>query len=257
MRRMTVVLLLAALCTTTTAFAADRGELASAKRDLRVAADSASAQGAIKARARFQALSAAEPDDAALHLWVATATWRAVPLLTKAEPQRAERLLHDGLQHADDAIRLAPKDGEALALKAALQGLLMRFDPSSMMTIGPESEANLSRAQILSPESPRVWLLQGIHTLHKPAQFGGSPAKAREYLERAIGLFARDSLADSTGFDWGRGDACLWAGQASMQSGDAKSAVAFYEQSLSHDPENRWVKALLPAARDSLAKAQP
>ncbi len=257
MRRMTAVLLLAALSTTTAALAADRGELASAKRDLQVAADSASAQGAVKARAHFQALSAAEPDDATLHLWVATATWRAVPLLLKAEPQRAERLLRDGLQHADQAIRLAPKDGEALALKAALQGLLMRFDPASMMTIGPESEANLSRAQILSPESPRVWFLQGIHTLHKPAQFGGSPVKAREQLEHAIGLFARDSLADSTAFDWGRGDAYLWAGQASMQSGDPKSAIAFYEQSLAHDPENRWAQLLLPAARDSLAKGKP
>jgi tetratricopeptide (TPR) repeat protein len=256
MRLIPCVLLLAA-ATSTGALAADRGEIAAAKLDLRVAADSASAPGAVKARARFQALSAAEPDDALLHLWVASATWRAVPLLQRSEPQRAERLLRDGLQHVDEAIRLAPKDGEALALKAALQGLLMRFEPGSMMTLGPESAANLSRAQVLSPESPRVWFLRGIQTLHTPAQFGGSPVRAREELERAIALFARDSVSDSPALDWGRGDAYLWAGQASMQSGDTKGAVSFFEQALAHDPDNRWVQQLLPAARDSLAKGKP
>ena len=238
--------------------AASPADLVAAKQALAAAVDSASAPALLHARARFAALSAAEPDDATLHLWVATATWRAVPLLARAEPQRAQRLVEDGLGHADQAIRIAPKDGEALALKAALQGLMIQFQPGAMMTLGPEAEAGLARAQVLSPESPRVWFLQGIHSLHKPAEFGGSPTLARRQLERAIALFAAAPHADSSAFDWGEPDALLWAGQAALRSGDAPAAVAFYEHALERDPGNRWVKqALLPAARDSLARSKP
>jgi hypothetical protein len=217
--------------------AAAPSDVAAAKRALQAAVDSASAPALLQARARFVSLSAAEPDDAALHQWVAVATWRTVPLLQRSDAARAERVLRDGLEHADVAIRLAPKDGEALAVKAALQGLLMRFDPGAMMTLGPESEANLARAQVLSPRSPRVWLLQGVHTLHKPAAFGGSAGAARVQLARAIELFA---------------------GQAAMQLGDFAAAESLYAGALARDSANRWVGAvLLPAARDSLARRKP
>jgi len=211
--------LVALLLLAPTARAADPGEVAAAKRALAAAVDSASAGALVKARAGFAGLSAAEPENAALHLWVATATWRAVPLLQRAEPARAEKLLRDGLRHADQAVRLDPRSGEALALMAALQG---------------------------------------IHSLHKPAEFGGSASLARQQLEHALALFAKAAPVDSAAFDWGEADALLWAGQAAGRSGDRAAAVSFYERALERSPGNRWVgKVLLPAARDSLAKARP
>jgi tetratricopeptide (TPR) repeat protein len=229
--------------------------LVAAKRDLQAAVDSASAPAMVRARARFQALSAAEPGVAALHLWIATATWRVVPLLMRGDAPQAERLLRDGLAHCEEAIRMAPGDGEPLAVKAGLQGFLMRFDPSSMMTIGPESQANLVRALELSPANPRVWLFNGIQTLHKPAAFGGSAAGARGQFQKAIERFTAAVPGDSTAMDWGADDACQWAGQAAMQLRDFPGAVEMYEKALTLNPASRWVRGvLLPAARDSLAR---
>jgi len=240
----------------TTAWAADPAEVVSAKRALAAAGDSASVPAMLRARAQFQAMAAAEPYNATLHLWVATATWRVVPFLRR-EPEKAERVLRDGLQHADDAIRLDAKSGEAVALKAALQGLLIQYEPQSMMTLGPEAETGLARARVLAPENPRVWFLQGIHSLHKPAEFGGSPTVARQQFEHAITLFAAAPAVDSTALDWGEADALLWAGQAALRSADPRAAVSYYERALGRAPANRWLKdVLLPAARDSLARVK-
>lgn len=257
MLRLIALPALALLVAATSVVVADPAALVAAKQALLAATDSASVPSLIRARASFRALSAADPADTALHLWVATATWRLVPLLARGEPQRAQRLLEDGLQHADQAIRLAPGSGEALALKAALQGLMIQFQPGAMMTLGPEAETGLARAMVLAPESPRVWFLQGIHSLHKPAEFGGSAALARQQLERSIALFAAAPRGDSTAFDWGEADALLWAGQAALRAGDPGAAVAYYQRSLDREP-NLWVEhVLLPAARDSLARRKP
>jgi tetratricopeptide (TPR) repeat protein len=248
------ILTLSALTALTalTAHAADPGAVVAAKRTLQAGVDSVSVPAIMGARARFQALSAAEPADAALHEWVAIATWRAALLARGGDAAKTERLVRDGLTHCDEAIHLAPKEGLPLAVKAGLQSMLMRFDPASMMTLGPESQANLERARVLAPNDPRVLLFYGIQTMHKPAAFGGSVSVAHGKFVEAARRFAADSTRDSTGMDWGRDDAYLWAGRAAMALGDFQGAVQLFEQALAANPNNRWVRgSLLPAARDS------
>jgi len=238
------------------AHAADPGAVVAAKRALQAGVDSVSVPAIMSARARFQALSAAEPGDAALHEWVAIATWRAALLSRGGEPAKAERLVRDGLAQCDEAIRLAPREGLPLAVKAGLQSMIMRFDPGAMMTLGPESQANLERARALAPGDPRVMLFYGIQSMHKPAAFGGSVRAAHGQFLEAASLFAADSMADSTRMDWGRDDAILWAGRAAMALRDFPGAVKLFERALAANPKNRWVRgSLLPAARDSVALA--
>jgi hypothetical protein len=254
MKRNSILAAVAALALfAITVHAADPAAMVAAKHALQAGVDSASVPAMLRARARFQALSAAEPDNAVLHEWVAIATWRAA-LLSRDEPARTERLVRDGLAHCDEAIRRAPKDGLPLAVKAGLQSMIMRFDPGAMMTLGPESQANLERARVLGPKDPRVMLFYGIQTMHKPAAFGGSVSAAHEQFIEAAGLFSAAGTTDSTGMDWGRDDASLWAGRAAMALRDFPGAVKLFEQALAANPRNGWVRgSLLPAARDSVA----
>jgi tetratricopeptide (TPR) repeat protein len=183
---------------------------------------------------------------------VAVADWRLVPRLPDAK--QAERYCKDGLEHAGRALERDPEWAEALAIKAALQGLSLRFEPGSMMTVGAELEGNLQRALRLAPRNPRIRLIEGINTLHKPAFVGGGPEKAMPKLEQARELFASESRADSTAPGWGAEDACIWAGRCAAMLGDHDAARDYYRQALALNPANGWVRGtLLPDLEKSAA----
>ena len=209
----------------------------------------------LKARAAYVALSAAEPKVAAFHYWVAYADWRAVPLMADSERTRAERYAKDGLDHCDQALALAPENAEALALKGSLQGIAIRFDPKSMMTLGVQGMMNLRRAIALDPANPRVRLLNAISILNKPAEFGGGAAAADSVFHKAITLFEKAAApADSTAPDWGGDDALLWAGRCASQLGDWTRARDLFREALRVNSANVWVKyVLLPEAEKALA----
>lgn len=248
---------LAAAAAPSPARAFDAGAVAAARRDLQSAVNHGDLPALLAVRARFAALSAAEPDAALLHDWVAVATWRALPLQTRKDAKLAEKLGDDAIAHAGKALAADPKDAEALAILGGLQGLMTGLRPADMMTLGPQSGANLARAAALAPSNPRVALLQGIGDLHKPAQFGGGPEAALPSFRRAEDLFAKESVADSTAPDWGRDDAFLWEGQALARTNDWEKARAAYARALDTNPANGWVRtSLLPEAEKKLAAAK-
>jgi len=235
----------------------DPAAVVAARRDLQTAVDHGDLSGLLAVRARFAALSAAEPGEALLHDWVAAATWRALPLQMQKDPKRAEKLGDDALDRLEKALATNPKDAEALALEGGLEGLLISVKPNSMMTLGPQSEAHLARAYALAPNDPRVSLLQGIGDLHKPAQFGGGPDAALPSFLHAEELFAKESVADSTSPGWGRDDAFLWEGRAQAQKKDWTAARDAFRKALDANPGNGWVRSqLLPEAEKQLAAAK-
>ncbi len=233
--------------------AADPRAVLEAKRALQSAVNHAAPDEMLKARSRFEAMSAAEPGSALLHYWVAVADWRLTPFLSGTDKVKAARYCKDGIDHCDKAIALDPRFGEAIALKGGLQGMSIQFEPGSMMTLGPQSVANTRRAITLAPNSPRVWLLDGLGTLNKPERFGGGAVPAGETLDRAAALAAADSSADSAAPDWGHDDAFLWAGRAAMMRKDYASAREDFSKALALNPGNGWVRArLLPEAEKAL-----
>jgi tetratricopeptide (TPR) repeat protein len=254
-------LILSVLCVSTvvgTAAAADPAAVASLRRDLQSAVNQADLSKLRSVRARFSALSTADPKDARLHYWIAVTSWRALPIAMSKDSKLAAEMGEDALAHADQALALDPKFGEMLAVKAGLQGLMISIQQNSMMTLGPQSAANLARAETISPDNPRVHLMAGVNTLHKPANFGGGPKPALAEFQRAQELYLKESVADSTAPDWGRDDASLWAGQAQMQLRDFEGAQKSFQSALAANPDNAWVKwRLLPAAEDSLKTAKP
>jgi tetratricopeptide (TPR) repeat protein len=136
---------------------------------------------------------------------------------------------------------------------------MIGLEPGSMMSLGPESDAHLRRARTLGAANPRVWLLDGIGALNKPALFGGGAEAALERLEKAQALYAADSASVADARAWGRDDAHAWAGRAEMTRGAPAAAIACYRRALAVNPANGWVRTnLLPAAERALAeKARP
>jgi len=237
------------------AHALDRAAVATARRDLQAAVDRGDLAALMALRARLSAMAQAEPREAILHYWVAVTTWRALPL--QKDDKLAERMGDDALDHLEQALRIDPKFAEALAVKGGIQGMVIRYKPGAMMTLGPQSGANISRAISMQPENPRNHLFAGVGDLHKPAAFGGGPKAAIEEFRRAQELFQKESVADSILPDWGRDDAHLWEGRAAMKLKDYEAARAAYRLALAANPGNGWVRTqLLPEAEQALASKE-
>ena len=239
------------------ALAATPSEIVAAKRALRSAVNSAKPDSLLAVRGRFAALAAAEPGNARLEYWTAVAAWRAIPLVMSRDKDAALKLADDGIARCDRALEADPKFAEALAVKGGLQGMSISLRPGAMMTLGPESGANISRALGMQPDNPRVRLLEAIGTYNKPAMFGGGPGKALPQLRATIDAFAKDAPADSTAPDWGRADAWVWTGRALEAQNKLDEARAAYRQALALEPDYAWAShVLLPGVEKRLAQAE-
>jgi len=216
----------------------------------------------LKARGEFLAASAAG-DHPSARYYMALANWRAVPLLTSRKDadaetkKKAEKLAEEGIESCDQILSAEPKNADALALKAGLQGLLIQFRPTEMFTLGPAAMANLENARKLAPDNPRVWLFSAINTLYKPAFVGGGPDNALKEFEKAQSLFAGAAPAGGGSTPtWGACDAWLFAGMAQMKRKDYAAARDAFRRALAANPSNAWVKSsLLPGAEKALAAA--
>ena len=246
------IVLLAILTAAEPSRASDAATIAAARASIQHGFNNGKVAEMLAGRAQLAALSAAEPRSLTLHLWVAYADWRTVSLLARTDKTQAEKLDQDGIDHCDQALAIDAKSADALALKGGLQGMMISFRPRDVMSLGPDSEANLQRAQALDPKNPRVWFLLGLGAYNKPVSFGGGPDKAVEKLARARELYATAG-ADSGAFDFGRDDAWIWSGRAAVALHDYAGAQAMYRKALEINPGSGWVRhSLLPEA-DSLA----
>jgi tetratricopeptide (TPR) repeat protein len=229
------------------------------KHQLQHGVDHADLAEVLAARARFQTLAGLQPKDALLSYWVAVADWRATGLLLNGphpDREQAKRHCQAGIAAAARAFELDPKFGGALAVKAGLLGMSTTFlEPGELMTVGALMEGDLGRAIGLADDDPRVSLIDGINTLHKPAFVGGGARPALGKLKRAIEAYGAEHVTDPAAPDWGKDDAYLWAGRASMQLKDYAGAVRYFGAALEANPENGWVRGtLLPEARRAAAR---
>jgi tetratricopeptide (TPR) repeat protein len=105
---------------------------------------------------------------------------RARPYLDKAEELTTVLLARE------------PDDPRFLALRGALYGLRLGYQPQKVMTLGPKAQKIIGRAVELGPESPQVWIESGNKDWHMPAAFGGSREKAIQEYKMAIQLMEKD-----------------------------------------------------------------
>ncbi len=250
-----VPLLAAALALTPpSARATDAAALAAARAALQDAVTHEDVAAMQRARGQFVALQVAEPDSPALAYWIALCCWRAEPIVAQTDAVAAKKLCKDGIAQCDRAFAADPKFGEALALKACLQGFAIAFVPGGGMSLAADMQEGFARAATLDPKNPRIAFMNALITLHKPADVGGGPARAKPQFERAIALFEANDGPGRNGIAWGRDDALLWSGRCLGRLGDWAGARERYRAALAINPGHVWIQdTLLPEAERHLA----
>lgn len=240
----------------TSAPSVSAGDTQAAARQALLRAIFAPTDSLLAARGHLEALANADPKSADAQYWLALADYRLAPRVMQ-DPKLGARYCKDGLEHADAAIKLAPKFADALALRAGLDGLSISIEPSRAMALSSQIAEDLGQATALAPRNPRVALFDGINTFHMPKFVGGGPDKALVKLRKSQALFAAEKPANAGAIAWGTDDAFVWAGRASVALGKYDDARAYYRKALEANPANDWVKSTLLPEVDRLARAKP
>jgi tetratricopeptide (TPR) repeat protein len=151
------------------------------------------------------------------------------------------------LEQAEEALEQSLtklKVPESFALLSSVLGQQIGSNPLKGMTLGPKSNSAMEDAIQADPRNPRVWLLNGIGAIFKPAMFGGGHERAEQYLRKSIQLFETDK-PEAPSPAWGREEAWIWLGQLFEQQKKWDDAKQAYQKALEIEPNNAWLKATL------------
>lgn len=108
---------------------------------------------------------------------------------------KAQKLI-DGLMKKNE------KESEMHALQAFLYQLRIN-DMMSGAKYSQKAGDEITAAEKLNPQNPRVYYLRGSNTFHTPKFFGGGPENAKPDLEKAAGMFASPKETDPLMPAWG------------------------------------------------------
>lgn len=100
---------------------------------------------------------------------------------------------------------LSKDNAEIFIVKKMIANL--RMAPGEMaryMKYGPEGTTALETAKKLSPDNPRVYLLEGQDKFYTPEQFGGSKTEAKKLFEEALKKFESFKPASDIDPNWGK-----------------------------------------------------
>jgi hypothetical protein len=146
------------------------------------------------------------PKDAYLLHYRGYANYRRVVNLFRAgQMQKAAPFLSSAiadLEQSSDKLRWA----ETYSLLSSLQAFRIALDPSLGRELGMEIGTLTAEAVKISPNNPRVLLLQAYGAQNTPPEYGGGIAPARALVDRAIAAFEMDKpgpLAPA----WGKAEA--------------------------------------------------
>ena len=143
---------------------------------------------------------------------------------------------------------------ETLALRASVVGQLIGVSGIFAVTrLGPRTNRLMDEAVALGPDNPRVWMLKGISSIHKPRMFGGGLDNAERDLKKAIVLFPADS-ARAPKPSWGHAEAWAWLGRVYADLKRVDDARAAYTRALEIEPAFDWVRHHLLPALDSSSR---
>lgn len=88
------------------------------------------------------------------------------------------------------AAALAADNAEIQIVRKMIANLRMMADPMSRyMTYGPIGAQALEKAKTMSPNNPRIFMLEGQDKFFTPEQFGGSKTEAKALFETAMQKF--------------------------------------------------------------------
>jgi hypothetical protein len=103
------------------------------------------------------------------------------------------------------AAALTTDNAEIQIVRKMIANLRMMADPMSRyMTYGPIGTEALEKAKSLSPDNPRIYMLEGQDKFFTPEQFGGSKTEAKVLFQTAMQKFNTFKPETALHPNWGK-----------------------------------------------------
>ncbi len=166
-------------------------------------------------------------------------------VIYQKDKDKSSEYLDSAVEHLKKAIEKDDNLAEAHALLSSCYGIQISFSPLTGIWRGPKANSQMSRAKEISPDNPRVALLDAVGTYNTPALFGGGKEKGFKKLEEAAALFDRWKTNDPLQPDWGREQVYAWIGLAYLDRNETILAKKAFEKALEINPDYGWVKYVL------------
>jgi tetratricopeptide (TPR) repeat protein len=112
--------------------------------------------------------------------------------LSRDQKQRARPILDRVEVITEGLVKAHPEVGRYHALRGALYGFRIMYQPHKAMSIGPKALKKVNQALEMSPDCPQAWVENGNKDWFMPEIFGGSKIKALAGYEKAIQLLEQD-----------------------------------------------------------------
>jgi len=158
------------------------------------------------------------------------------------QQEKAIAALATATEQLTQLVKIDSQDSESWALLAQVYGLRIAYQPMKGVEFGPKSATALTQAKNISPNNPRVLLVQGVSKYNTPAMFGGSKHAALKALSSAIEQYANDQHSE---FHWGHAEAYTWRGLTQLELGNKDKALADWAKAVEISPNYGWAKSLL------------
>ena len=203
-------------------------------------------------RDRLLALHLTEktPDAELPHL-LALADYRLAGYYLAAQnAAEAERYSAEARKYGEQARDKNPGMGESYALEAYLIGIELALHPDRALSLVPQSLEAFNVSFAKSPSNPRVYLLKALSVYYTPEPFGGGPAPALEFLDRALALFEKEKSSKASGTEWGEEEAYAYLGLCHKRLGNAAKARDMLKKALEVSPDYAFAAHELRAIPD-------
>ena len=154
------------------------------------------------ASAQFDLAAGKWPDEWAANYYAAWS--KAIISYNEPDKKRKDMLLDQADNYFEKVKSLNDKSDETFVLGALIANARLSVDPSSRWKkYGDIFSENLEKAKAINADNPRIYYLKGVSLFYTPAAFGGGRKKAKEYLEKAKPLFAKQDKSSILKPYWG------------------------------------------------------
>ncbi|MDP2302000.1 MAG: hypothetical protein Q8N03_06215 [Ignavibacteria bacterium] len=167
--------------------------------------------------------------------------------LSKGNEDLFDKYYEKSVKHAEQISSDKILSSEGKTLLAAIYMMKIANSPFSAVTLSGTVHDLLDDAQKLQPKNPRSYIIRGIMKFNTPSMFGGSKEDAMKNFNKAISIFEREEIVDSTAPNWGYLESLAWLGRVNTALENYETALYAYKKALNVEPNFMWVKMnLLP-----------
>jgi tetratricopeptide (TPR) repeat protein len=182
----------------------------------------------------YSATAKTSPKDAEAQYKAAlAASYLAEVSLELKDKVQAKTAAESGIQIAEKAVELQPKNAEYYRVLAILCGQVIPANPLGGMAYGKRAKEAIAKAMELNPKSADVHLAAAIGNYYLPPMFGGGPELAVKDLNQAISLDPKSA------------DAYMWLGIAQRKMHKNLEARQSFAKSVELNPRRIWTKEQL------------